>query len=261
MATLSRVNCTPCRVFAPADVSLQLGATFELPETDSHHLRDVLRLPVGAIITLVEHTSGRRFLATVTACAPRIVVMVGEEVVSPGMVSCVGAVLVALTKGDTPEWICEKVTELGARKILFFQGERSVVRLNEAAQIQKKQTRYQKIAEAAARQCDRRGVPELSISVSLVEAVSKVQELVTPEDRFFFCALSPGAKEFRELAPFTGLANVVIGPEGDFSDAEVALLLAKNFEPVSLGPTVLRAETAAVVSVAMMNAVWGWRGV
>jgi 16S rRNA (uracil1498-N3)-methyltransferase len=158
------------------------------------------------------------------------------------------ALVAALAKGDRMELIVQKATELGVARILPFAAERSVVRLD-AARADDRAARWRRIAEQAARQCGRADVPEVRPPGSLPEALA---------------ALAPGTRTFvfhpgggRLEGPGAASVAAVVGPEGGLTDGEVQGCEAVGAVRAGLGPRTLRAETAAIVAVALLQARFG----
>ncbi len=230
----------------------------ELSSRDSHHLKHVLRVSPGALVTAVNRSSGREYEAFVATLHP--VVTVKFVSVKSGKVTMgrVASLSFALMKGGHNDLVVEKASEFGVRHLVAWQAGRSVARLSDAKSIHAKQTRWQRIAESAAKQSGKNFVPCIHF---IPEGVGGVLELLgrvgSEADAFLCCSLSPRAKELRFLAPPYGQAHVVVGPEGDFSPQEEAALDEKGFQFISLGPFILRAETAAIGAVAMVQGVWG----
>lgn len=246
------------RFFVEVAPHLIIGptSTVTLSEPDAHHARDVLRLPLGAEVTIIIRNSGESFEGTIEALTPCLSVRLTAKGNKLAPTSRVRRVLFALCKGDRNDLVCEKATELGVATIHFFQAERSVVRLDSATDCEKKQARWKKIAEGAAKQCGRVSVPEVVVSRSLKEALHT--NPIADGERLFFCSLSAGSKEPSAMARPPGFVHICIGPEGDLTAGEELLLASVHGEPLTLGPTVLRSETAAIVAIAMSHGVWGY---
>ena len=159
-----------------------------------------------------------------------------------------------VTKGARWDWTVEKATELGATRIVPVISERTIVRLA-AGEREAKRARWMRIAEEAARQSDALWLPEVCAPVDFAESVALARETACfvgaltdpppPAIGDALAALGDGAAP-RRLAAF-------VGPEGDFTPAELAALLAVA-TPVSFGATVLRAETAAIFALSVLKA-------
>lgn len=156
---------------------------------------------------------------------------------------------IAALKADKLDWIVEKTTELGVCRVRPFLSRFSLARPAAA-----RRARWAQIALAAAKQCGRSVVPVIEEAVSLTEILADASP----------CRLMvwEGAKDRASAAAQLDLqapeqAIVVVGPEGGFAAEEVEAATAAGFDLVGLGPRILRAETAAVVIVALLQQLWG----
>jgi 16S rRNA (uracil1498-N3)-methyltransferase len=164
----------------------------------------------------------------------------------------ISSLIIPLLKGDHNDLIIEKVTEIGAEKIVTFAAERSVVRVDEGG-FSKKIARWRNIAKAAAKQSKKYTVPSLLSASSLKEALT----LASRADLNLVCSLESAARKLAAFPPPKGQVNLVIGPEGDLTGAENATCLESGYQPLSLGESVLRAETAAIVACGGISIAWG----
>jgi len=159
-----------------------------------------------------------------------------------------------VTKGSRWDWTVEKATELGIARIVPVISDRCIVRLDSEADRAAKRDRWARVALDAARQSDAVWLPEVVAPVDFAGA----RALVRKTGRVFAGALTepPPRPILAALAACTETdLGVFVGPEGDFTPEELqALLDEKTVEPVSFGPTVLRAETAALFGVAALVA-------
>jgi 16S rRNA (uracil1498-N3)-methyltransferase len=211
-----------------------------------HYLADVLRLRAGERIEVFDGRGGRyegrleEGLESV-ALGPRELARGGSAQIT---------LLVALAKGEKLELVVQKATELGAARIVPFAAERSVVRL-EGAKGEERARRWRRIAEEAARQCGRADVPEVAAPQALADALAS---LAPGTATFVF---HPGGAPL-EAGPVAaaGLAAVV-GPEGGLTEDELAICRRAGARAASLGPRVLRAETAALVAVTLLQVRFG----
>jgi 16S rRNA (uracil1498-N3)-methyltransferase len=198
-----------------------------LAPDDRHHLERVLRLRPGDALTIADG-AGRwrecRFGATVEPA--------GDVAVEPAPSPPI-TVAFALTKGERPEWTVQKLTELGVDLIVPFVADRSIVRWD-GAKAARNAVRLRRVAREAAMQSRRAFLP-------MVEDVTV----------FGAVAARPGATLAAPGGAPPDLARPVllVGPEGGWSDAELAAAPATT----ALGPTVLRAETAAVAGAALLT--------
>ena len=172
---------------------------------------------------------------------------------SGGTLSAVGALC---REGRAAHPPLEKATELGADRIVPVISDRTIVRISGDEREAKRQ-RWTRVAEDAARQSDARWIPEVLAPVSFRESLALVAETTC----FVGALVEPPARpilaEFElrrgECAAKEGGVSVFVGPEGDFTPEELSRLL-EVAHPVSLGPTVLRAETAAVFALGAVSA-------
>lgn len=153
----------------------------------------------------------------------------------------------ALAVGDKMDWIVQKAVELGATGILPWQADRSVLKLD-AARADKRRAHWQAVAISACEQCGRNRIPFVEAPQSLALALEQCAE------RRVMAMFPTGAAQSAVRAEAMAL---VIGPEGGFSDAEVQLLGKAGADMLTLGPRVLRTETAGLAALAALNARLG----
>ena len=236
------------------------GDCLPLATSDVHHLRDVLRLEAGAQIAVVE-PSGDAFevrLISVGAdgCARVEVVrrLLRPDVPRVWLVQ-------GLAKGEKIDQVVRQATELGIERIVLLVSERSVVRLD-ARKAADRVARWRRIAGEAAKQSQQVRVPlveELTDVASLREVLAACElVLLAWED-------ADGAPSIGDAVGAAGLDGtdavaVIVGPEGGFTSQEVAVMVAAGARVVSLGPAVLRTETAGVVVPALVLAARGGLG-
>lgn len=156
--------------------------------------------------------------------------------------------LPALIKAEPFEWLLEKAVELGAASIQPVITERTVIHLD-AAQVEKKLAKWRRHMIESAKQCHTPFVPELKAPVSFAAS------LKIDADLKLIPALSEHTRTLKQALPSTKPSRVavLIGPEGDFTPEEEVLALASGFVPITLGPLVLRAETAAIATLAILG--------
>lgn len=156
--------------------------------------------------------------------------------------------LPALIKAEPFEWLLEKAVELGAASIQPVITERCVVHLD-AAQTEKKLAKWRRHMIESAKQCHTPFVPDLKAPVAFTAA------LAVAADCKLIPALSESTRTLKQALPTTPPTSVaiLIGPEGDFTTAEEAQAFAAGFAPVTLGPLILRAETAAIATLAILG--------
>ncbi|HEX2849567.1 MAG TPA: RsmE family RNA methyltransferase [Acidimicrobiales bacterium] len=203
----------------------------EVVEHDRHHLERVLRLRVGERVTVSDGRGGRRWCVL----GPDLTLEpIGEVVRDPRPAPSI-TVGFAVVKGDRPEWIVQKLTECGVDRIVPIRTDRSVVHWD-ADRAARRVERLRVIAREAAMQSRRSWLPEVGEVVPVAAL-----------------AVLPGAAlaDRDGAAPDLDHPTILVGPEGGWSPAERALDVAR----VALGPTVLRAETAAVAAGVLLSAL------
>lgn len=155
-----------------------------------------------------------------------------------------------VAKGDKMDTIVRQAVEVGVSAIVPVMGERTIVRLDGRKRAERGE-RWRRVAKAAAEQSHRAFVPEVTDPAPFEETM----ELLASYDRVV--VMCEGESDISLASALCGLGDspscaVVVGPEGGLSDAEVRLLLEHDAAPASLGTTILRTETAAVVAVALV---------
>jgi 16S rRNA (uracil1498-N3)-methyltransferase len=224
----------------------------ELPSAKAHHVAHVLRLEPGDTVTLFDGR-GVAYDAAISKCARGAVsvqvrIRRDEDRESPLQVTLAQAV----SSGERMDYTIQKAVELGIYAIQPLMAERCVVRLS-GERAEKRVAHWQSVVAAACEQCGRNRVPEVRPLLSLrgwldgAAAEDGVRLLLAPD----------GTVMLRELPRPSSMVTVLAGPEGGFTAIEAADALRFGFQPLRLGPRVLRTETAAVALLAAMQALWG----
>ncbi len=211
---------------------------------DGNYLAAVLRLGPGDKVKLFDDRTGEWLAGIVEAGKKRVTLRVEERLREREEVPDLWLLFAPVKRGRI-DWLVEKATELGVARLLPVITRRTIVdRLN--------LERLRAHAVEAAEQCERTALPELEAPRKL-DAVLKSW----PGDRPLYFADEAGGDAF---APVPGPAAILIGPEGGFTDEERAAIRAlPQARPVSLGPRILRADTAALAAVALwMGAAGDW---
>ncbi len=232
-------------------VPLTVGDEIALPPGAARHVQ-VLRLQPGDAITLFPGGAdgpGGEFDATVTHMGrsevrARIGAHHAVEREAPRAVH----LLAGITANERMDWLVEKATELGVASITPLLAERSVLRLK-GERAEKKQAHWQAVAVAACEQCGRNRVPTIGPVVDWADGLRSAPQNGTR----LVLSLRSGAQALRAAAAGTGALVFLSGPEGGLASAEEELALAQGFVPVTLGPRVLRAETAPLAALAALT--------
>ncbi len=220
----------------------------EITGENAHHLTRVLRVEAGQKFEISDNH--RAWLASVeTARKDLVRFQVIEELAAAPELPDVTLYL-ALIKFDRFEWAVEKATELGVARIVPVEASRSEQGLFAGAQ--KRVERWRRIAREASEQSRRLREPEVGFAVRLTEA------LRAGATHRIWLDEQPGAKPLLQaFSPRAGdSAALLIGPEGGWTDAERQQFEAAGWVAASLGPTVLRAETAACAALAVLAQMW-----
>jgi 16S rRNA (uracil1498-N3)-methyltransferase len=229
------------------DHPLGAGQTVDLSRDQAHYLFGVMRLSLGAEVALFNGQHGE-WRAEVTEAGKRGGVLTCTAQTAPLQMPPDLWLLFAPIKKARTDFIVEKAAELGAARICPVQTE-----FTNSERI--RQDRLQAHAIEAAEQCGGTYVPEVSDLRRLGDVLSD-----WPEDRHLIFADEAlvGAREALEAAPQAQKWAILIGPEGGFSEAERARLKALPFvTPISLGPRILRADTAAVAALTLWQSARG----
>jgi 16S rRNA (uracil1498-N3)-methyltransferase len=224
------------------------GERAALDDAPAHRVRDVWRLRPGAELRVFDG-AGRERAAAVEAASQRSVVLaLGEAVAAlaepprPLVLGC------AFPRGSRGDWLVEKATELGAARLVALDASRAVLRPG-AGRLE----RWHRVAVEAAEQCGRAVVPQV-----IATAPGAGHEAL---DASTLLLADPGAAttiaEVLASAADEGATALLVGPEGGWAPEDRARWLEAGALPVSLGPRVLRVETAAVVGLAQLAAATG----
>ena len=231
-------------------VPLTPGEEIALPPGAARHVQ-VLRMQPGDAITLFHGSidgPGGEFEATVTRMGrSEVLARIGTHHAVEREAARAVHLLAGITANERMDWLVEKATELGVASITPLLAERSVLKLK-GERADKKLVHWQAVAVAACEQCGRNRVPTLHPAQTLADWLQ-----APPQDgQRLLLSLRPGTQPLHAAAPgHTGLV-FLSGPEGGLSGTEEDLALAHGFAPVTLGPRVLRAETAPLAALAAL---------
>lgn len=238
---------------------LKIGEEFALSGEEAGHLILSRRIKVGEKIK-VQDVAQRRFLAEVLAAGRgELKLRVLAELPVPAEPALAITIFPALIKEKQLDFILQKSTELGAHAVHFFNAANTPLNLSELSE--HKLTRWQKICQEAAKQSERVSIPALDFSANLSEVIKRATGLdlllildVSGKEKV--SALLEKLKQQNLAAPkFLG---IIIGPEGGLTEQELAeCQKLSNAHLIKLGPRVLRAETAAIAALAIVQALFG----
>ena len=219
--------------------ALTLNAEIQLEEQASNHLAKVLRMQEGRELILFNGQGGE-YSAVITSIKKKAVLATLNSFTEINQQSPLATELgIAISKGDRMEWLIQKATELGIHSISPLQSENSQLKLN-AERMQKKQQQWQQIAISACEQCGRNIVP----TVNAIQPLDQWLATVEAEKKLVL--------HHRSETTLTGnkpaSVALLIGPEGGLSAAEISHAQKHDFQALTLGPRVLRTETAPLTA-------------
>ena len=214
----------------------------DLDEYESQHLAQVLRTRVGEAVTVLNGHGGI-FECEVEKIAKRSVKLAIRSKTQVAPLPYSLGLVQAIPKGKVMEWIVQKATELGAKQILPIITERTVVEIEKDSAAGKVE-KWRAIAIESIKQCGSPYLPNIGTPVNFAEALKQIGIGA------IVASLHEGAREISDLT-LKGQAQIWVGPEGDFSPREIQQLVEKGVLPVTLGPLVLRCDTAAVCALAL----------
>lgn len=230
-----------------------MGKRIVIQGSDVNHIKNVLRMRVGEEIAVSNGVDGREyrcgieeFTADEVICSLRFIKEDGVELPSKIYL------FQGLPKADKMELIVQKAVELGAYEIIPVAAKRCVVKLDEKKAAGKR-SRWQGIAEAAAKQSKRGIIPQIREVMNMKQAIVFAQQM---DVRLIPYELAEDMGHTRELIgavrPGQSVA-IFIGPEGGFEETEIQAALQAGIEPITLGRRILRTETAGMTVLAWLG--------
>jgi 16S rRNA (uracil1498-N3)-methyltransferase len=224
--------------------------------SESHHARTVLRMQAGDKLVLF-NGEGRELTAEITNVADHEIRLrkLHESEMPP--LRCRIVLGQAIPKGKNMDLIVQKAVEIGAGEIAPIISDRTVVHLDSATASQK-QAKWQQIAVEAAKQCGQNWLPRIHVPKKLAEFFSASEQAF---DLRLIGSLQPGAQHLKKTLEIYSREHgirprsvlMLVGPEGDFTPAELALARSRGCQPITLGPIILRVETAAIYCLSILS--------
>jgi 16S rRNA (uracil1498-N3)-methyltransferase len=230
---------------------LAIGLTIDLPEAVAHHVH-VVRLAPGEAVTLFNGDGGEYTAVLQTVEKRRASAEIKAHTARDAELPYAVTVAQALPEASKMDWIIEKAVELGAAAFQPLAARRCVVRLS-GERAEKKLAHWQGVIVSASEQSGRNRLAHLA-------PVDDFKDWIAQQDMHRRVILTPRATQsladWARHQPPQAL-TVMVGPEGGFSDEEEDLAIAQGALPLSMGPRILRTETAALAALAALNACWG----
>lgn len=228
-----------------------MAGEYELPPATAHHALRVLRLKAGDALILFDGTGGEHRVRISRSGEGKVLVMresfCAREAESP-LPLWLGQSLCATEKMD---WILQKAVELGVSRCTPVQAERSVVRLSEERAARRLE-HWRRVTEAACEQSGRNRIPEVDPIQPLRAWLARL-----PQNGLRLMLSPEGNASLADLSPPAGPVILLVGPEGGLSEEEELAARSSGFQPLRLGPRILRTETAALALVSALQARWG----
>ena len=228
------------------------GDSVVLTGTDASHIRTVLRLQAGDTIQVLDG-KGSLYVVTLTEIKAK---SVKGEVISSEKVNTESPLKIhlgqSLIKGNKFDVVLRKSVELGVETITPLITERTVVKSDS----DKKIARWKKIAEESCKQCGRSSIPKVSENIIKLDVFCQQESGTDLKLMFWELESENSLKDINpQIAPSS--VSVLIGPEGGFTGEEVKTARSYGFQTVGLGPRILRAETAPLVVLSLLQSKWG----
>jgi 16S rRNA (uracil1498-N3)-methyltransferase len=218
---------------------------------EAHHCLDVLRMQPGERLTVFNGLGVEATAEIGTAKKDRVELKVLQHGKTAPL-RCEITLGQAVPKGKNMELIIEKATELGATAISPLLSERTVVQCS-ASDAERKREKWQRVAIEAAKQCGQNWLPAVHTPLSIKTFFSNAAKF----DLMLIASLQGDARPLKkilsELSGHPARVLVLVGPEGDFTPAELGLAKSHGCLPMTLGPIVLRTETAAIYCVSVLS--------
>ncbi len=238
------------------DLSLCCDSSLVLDGSAARHLSSALRLKAGQQITLFNGQGGE-YAAELTE--------VGKNKVSVKVVEYRDIdresglkihLAIGVSRGERMDLIVQKATELGATEITPLFTERTEVKLN-GERLEKKVRHWQQIAISACEQCQRNQVPRINSPATLDQWLSLSEQNVDETLKFVLHHRSE-----KRLSEHHAVKDIclLVGPEGGLGEREIEAAINNDFQPLALGPRVLRTETAPLAAISIMQSLWGDMG-
>ncbi len=222
------------------------------------HLRDSLRLQAGEILTLTDPTGTRYRSEVVTITSKALEARILDVAAAPPKTTPSLILAQAVLKGEKMDWVLQKATELGVERIIPVQTKHGVVKI-QPDRLSHQSARWARIALEAAQQSERWNLPTIEEPVDLNRLLTRYQSSPT---NLMLAERSTQTALIKVPLPSKSEHSVVllIGPEGGWDDAELLAAQEKGFQAVTIGKRILRAETAALAAVSIVQSRLGELG-
>lgn len=229
--------------------ALIVDSVLDLEEAQSHHLNKVLRMQAGRELILFNGLGGE-YSAIIETITKKLVSVRVTDFNADNRQSFLQLELaIGISRGDRMDWVLQKATELGVTKITPLLTERTEVKLG-GERSDKKLAHWQQTIVSACEQCQRNLLPQLNQPILFSEWITQCNA----ELKFVLHHRDnqglPQGKTVDSVA-------LLIGPEGGLSETEISQAIVQQFSPLTLGPRILRTETAPVAAISLVQYLWG----
>lgn len=233
---------------------LDENSTIKILGDDAHHMIQVMRMSPGDEVYVV--AAKETYIMTILSGTSKGVILEAKEkVLITNELPIKVSIACGLPKGDKLELITQKATELGMHSLFPFEAKRSIVKWDKQKN-EKKIARLQKIAKEAAEQSHRSSIPHIHSPKSLKDLIeiSKQYDVkfVADEEDAKLTKRQKFADQLKKVYDKQSIL-IVFGPEGGLDRQEVKQLLDNDFQPIALGPRILRTETAPLYALAAIS--------
>lgn len=226
------------------------GKEISLGKSQSHYLKHVLRLQPGAALFLFNGQEAVDYQATLVIEGKQLKAVVSGSIPLHNESTLDCEIIQGLARGDHIDWMIQKTTELGVKRISVFNAERTQSPLK-PAQLDKKLEHWRGVAISACEQSGRAVVPALKFHANLEQAIAASEDGIKLLLDFDGDALTSAAQ------PPRSAISMLLGPEGGLNPSEIEFARTAGFVPARLGPRVLRTETAATAALAIVQSNFG----
>lgn len=212
---------------------------------DVHHIKNVMRLKPGDECICCAGDGEEHLVEIEAIHHDQVITRIKKTIPSTGEPFVQVTIAQSMPKGDKWEWILQKGTEIGAIRFVPFISKRTIVKIDSRKQ-DKKWQRWRKIVKEAAEQSHRGRIPEVLSPLSWAECLQEAKKA----DSAWIC-YEKGGKPLKAVWDEKPVRNIflMIGPEGGFTEQEIAEAIEVGIQPITLGPRILRTETAPIVAL------------
>ena len=239
------------RVYSPQ--TMAIGDCIELEAGAARHLTSALRMNSGQLVTLFNGQGGEYTAELVEAKKGKATVRIAAFDQTNRESSLSIHLAIGISRGERMDWIMQKATELGVSEITPLFTERCEVKLS-GDRLDKKVVHWQQVAISACEQSQRNRVPTINNPL-------KLEQWQTSCDTSLKLVLHHRTdKSLKNMQQPSAQIALLIGPEGGLSETEIEQAMALDFQPLGLGPRVLRTETAPLAAISILQSLWGDMG-